>query len=174
MAQIFVGLVNGVKKWIAAITISAGAGDAGKIPALDAAGKLDNSFMPTGTGEETEVVVASEAISAGNFVNKWNDGGTLKVRKADASGGRGKKADGFVIASVSLDGNAIVYPLSGYINNQLSGLTIGAEYWLSATTAGEVSAVPPSETSGNVIQLLGKASSATAILTENKDAIEIE
>lgn len=49
----------------AAIQSSAGAGDAGKIPALDAAGRLDNSMMPAGIGADTAAITASENLAAG-------------------------------------------------------------------------------------------------------------
>src|SRR5512143_1765954 len=81
----------------AAIQSSAGAGDAGKIPALDAAGRLDNSMMPVGLGAETDVITTSEALSAGDFVNIWASTGT-KVRKADATTA-GKEAHGFVLSA---------------------------------------------------------------------------
>lgn len=171
MAQKYVSLVGGLKKLIEAVVTSVGAGDAGKIPALDAAGKLDNSLMPTGIGAETESIPASEDLSAGDFVNIWDDAGTLKIRKADASGGFGKKADRFVLAAVTTGNNGTVYPLTD-INNQLAGLTIGANYWLSGTAAGAVTTTPPTST-GYIIQYLGKASATTQILTECHEAIEI-
>lgn len=170
MAQTFVGLVNGLKKLIEAITTSAGVGDSGKIPALDSSGKLDSTFMPAGIAAETRALTASETISAGDFVNIWDDTGTLKVRKADASGGYGKKADGFVLAAVTSGNTATIYPL-GDINSQVSGLTPGADYWLSST-AGTLATTAPS-TSAHIIQYIGKATTATELLTECQEAIEI-
>jgi hypothetical protein len=170
MAQKFLTLIDGIKNWVAAITSSAGAADDGKIPALDSAGKLSLTFLPTGVGQEVETFVASEALSAGNFINKWNDAGTMKVRKADASGGIGKKADGFVLAAVSSAANASVYAL-GQLNNQLSGLTPGSDYWLSATAGGVTTTAPSTAT--HIIQYIGKASSATAIRSEDHQAVVI-
>ena len=141
-----------------ATVISAGAGNAGNVVALDATGKLDNSVMPSGIGAKTSIAPASEALTAGNYVNLWNDAGTLKVRKADATTS-GKYADGFVLAAVTQGNNATVY-LEG-TNTQLSGLTAGSQYYL-ATTAGGGTATAPSA-SGNVVQRLGKAFSATEI-----------
>lgn len=169
-AQKFLTLVSGLKQWISAITSSAGAADDGKIPALDSTGKLDQSFFPTGMGQEVELFPASEGLSAGDFVNKWNDAGTMKVRKADASGGAGKKADGFVLAAVSTGNNASVYAL-GQLNNQLSGLTSGSNYWLSATAGGVTTTAPSTAT--HIIQFLGKASSTTAIRTEDHEPVTI-
>jgi hypothetical protein len=48
---------------------SAGAADAGKVVQLDGSGRLDNSVMPVGIGADTKVMMASEALAAGDFVN---------------------------------------------------------------------------------------------------------
>ena len=80
----FLQLVNGVPTGKAAIQASAGAGDAGKIPALDSQGRMDQSMMPVGIAPETDTATASEALSAGDFVNLYNSSG-LKAHKADAS-----------------------------------------------------------------------------------------
>lgn len=48
---------------------SAGAGDAGKVVALDGSGRIDNTMMPVGIGADTATITASEALSAGDFVN---------------------------------------------------------------------------------------------------------
>jgi hypothetical protein len=135
---------------------SAGAGDAGKIPALDATGRIDNSMMPVGIGADTQVIVASEALAAGDWVNIWTSTG-FKVRKADATVA-GKHAMGFVLASVLSAGNATVY-FEG-TNTQVTGQTAGDVFL--TTTAGTGSATPPSG-SGNVVQRVGYAVSATAV-----------
>lgn len=49
-------------------TSSAGAGDSGKLPALDAAGLLDSSFMPVGVGADTAPITASEALDRKSVV----------------------------------------------------------------------------------------------------------
>jgi hypothetical protein len=138
-------------------TTSAGAGDSGKIPSLDAAGRLDNSFMPSGIGADTAAITASEALAAGDFVNIWNSTGA-KVRKADASTS-GKEAHGFVLASVSSSATATVY-FEG-TNTQVTGLTPGNVY-LSSSTAGLATGTAPSGT-GQTVQRLGVATSATSI-----------
>ena len=63
---------------------SVGAGDAGKVVALDGSGRIDPTMMPVGLGADTASIQASEALSAGDFVNIWNSGGA-RVRKADAA-----------------------------------------------------------------------------------------
>lgn len=164
MAQKFLVRQSGKTKQKEATATSAGVADAGKVPALDSAGKLHMSMMPNGIGAETQVLPASENLSAGAFVNIFSDSGVAKVRLADNSNGR--PADGYVIESVTAAADATVYPLDG-TNSQLSGLTPGAEYWLG--TAGGVIDTPLGEsdpTNANKIsQYLGKAKSATELIT---------
>jgi hypothetical protein len=136
---------------------SAGAGDAGKIPALDAAGRLANNMMPVGVGADTATVASSENLAAGDYVNIWNDSGTPKVRKADASTA-GKEAHGFVLSAVTSPANATVY-FEGS-NTQVTGQT-GGPVFLS-TTPGLGTATPPSS-SGNVVQRVGIATAAANV-----------
>ena len=150
----------------AAIISSAGAGDSGKIIALDAAGRIDNSMMPVGIGTDTGAVTASENLSAGDFVNIWNSTGA-KVRKADATTA-GKRAHGFVLASVTSGNTATVY-FEG-TNTAVTGQTPG-EVFLS-TTAGLSTATAPSSP-GNVVQRIGFAISATAINFQAGEAITL-
>lgn len=141
----------------ASIQASAGAGDAGKIVALDTAGRIDNSMMPTGIGADTASVVASENLAAGDLVNIWNDAGTAKARKADATTS-GKEAHGFVLSAVTAPAAATVY-FEG-ANTAVTGLTPGNQYL--ATTAGLATASAPSG-AGNVAQKVGVATSATSL-----------
>jgi hypothetical protein len=150
----------------ATVTTSAGVGDAGKVPNLDSAGKIDNSMLPITIGKETVDLVASEALAAGDFVNIWNDAGTPKVRKADASA-IATEAMGFVLAAYSALDTATVY-LEG-TNDQLSGLTPGATYYLSET-AGLITLTAPS-TTGAVVQRVGRAHSATKLSAELSNPI---
>jgi hypothetical protein len=154
-------LVTGERKLQEALVTSSGAGDAGKIPALDAAGLLDDSLMPAGIGAATVVLASSENLAAGDFVNFWEDT-TLKVRMADADNGR--PANGFVKAAVTSPANATVYPL-GELNTNLSGLTLGAVYFLSDTPGGVTDDIS-AYANGDIVQRIGVAVSTTAILTE--------
>lgn len=164
-------------------TTSAGAGDSGKIPALnasgilddtivnatvtssasklvklDGSGKLDITVMPTGIGADTASILASEALAAGDLVNIYNNAGTANIRKADASAS-GKEAHGFVLSAVSSGANGTVY-FEG-TNTQVTGLTPGVQF-LSASTPGKSTTTAPSS-SGNVVQIVGIATSATAL-----------
>ena len=145
-------------------TTSAGAGDSGKLPALDATGKLDTSFMPTGIGADTSTITASEALAAGDLVNVYDSTGA-KCRKADASTA-GKEAHGFVLASVLNNGAATVYFEGG--NTQVTGLTPGKQYL--STTPGLCAVAAPSA-SGNVVQRVGIATSATVLNFQYLDPI---
>lgn len=139
-----------------------GVGSADKIPSLDANGLLDVTMLPTGVGADTASIVTSENLTAGDFVNIYDNGGTPTVRKAIADG-TSKTADGFVLAASTSPAAALVY-FEGR-NTQKSGLTGGTVYYLSASSAGATTATAPSG-SGNEVQRLGKAYSATAMTTE--------
>lgn len=157
----FINLTNGQPTQETAVSTSAGAGDANKIPKLDAGGKLDTTMMPAGVGTETRSVVASEALSASDLVNLYSNAGTLNMRKADGSAA-GKPADGFVLSAVSSSATGTVY-LEEAIISGLSGLTVGADIFLSVATPGLATGTVPIG-SGKVAQLVGKALSATEVL----------
>lgn len=155
----FIALTAGVLTEENAINTSAGAGDAGKIPKLDASGTLPVSMLPAGVGPETVTITASEALSAGDYVNIWNSAG-VKVRKADATVA-GKEAHGFVLAAVSSSASATVY-LPSQTNTATSGKTVGARQYLSTTPGLSTETAPSS--SGNVVQHLGVAYAATGVI----------
>lgn len=157
-AKKYLSIIAGIITEIIATVVSVGAADDGKIVALDSTGKLDASVMPVGITADTQQVVASEALAAGDYVNIWDNAGSTRVRKADATVA-GKEANGFVIAAVSNAATATVY-FEGS-NTQLSSLTGGRTYFL-ATTAGAVTLTAPSG-SGNIVQEVGRSTSATVI-----------
>ena len=82
------------------------------------------------------------------------------MRKADATSA-GKEAHGFVLAAVASGASGTVYPEENVLTG-LSGLTPGARQFLAAT-AGTRSETAPS-TSGNAVQIVGVALSATELL----------
>lgn len=161
MADKPIQLVSGRLTQVEATVISAGAGNAGDVVALDATGRLDTTVMPVGVGSDTKSVTASENLTGGDFVTIWNDTGTVKARKADATTA-GKEADGFVLSAVTSGQSALVYFEA--TNTALSSLTPGARYYLS-TSAGQVTTTPPSS-SGNVVQYVGRAISTTELSFE--------
>lgn len=165
----FITLLSGIRTLVTAISASVGVADANKIVATGSDGKLDSTLMPAGIGAATENMIASEALAAGDFINIWLDAGTRKARKADASNGRA--AMGFVMNSVAANANATV-TLQG-TNTALTGLTVAARYYLSATIAGSLTTTSPN-TSGQISQSLGFAVSTTSINFEYDDPISIQ
>lgn len=147
---------------------SSGVPDANKLVETDGSGRIDQSMMPVGIGADTKSIIASETLTSGNFVNVWNDAGTIKIRKADASTS-GKSANGFVLSAVTTGQFGLVY-FEG-VNTSLSGLTLGDVFFLS-TTPGTPSSVPPS-TGGNIVQKLGVALSPTEISFEPSQPITL-
>lgn len=166
MADKYQSLINGREQMVEATATSTGVAQAGDIVALDSTGKLDVSLLPTGVGPAVQVVVASENLDAGDFVNIFDNGGVANVRKADSTNDR--RAVGYVIEAVTAASNATVY-FEGR-NDQLSGLTAGQRIYLDS--AGNIQTTAPSLAGGDVIhQYLGKALSATTMDVEIADEI---
>jgi len=143
-----------------------GAGKEEQLIATDTNGLIDASLLPTGIGADTAIIVASEALTAGDFINLWNDSGTPKARKAIAEDL--KTADGFVLDNVLITANATVYFEGKNTSAILEGggaLVGGTSYFLSDATAGTVTATAPSASAKHV-QRLGKAFSTSAMTTE--------
>ena len=163
-AKKFLRLVNGVLTEIFCVQTSAGAGNAGDLVSLDDSGRIDNSMMPVGIGADTATITASETLAAGDWVNVWNDSGA-KVRKADATTA-GKEAHGFVLSAATSGNPATVY-FEG-TNTQVTGQTPGPVYL--QTTAGTGGATIPNA-SGNVVQQIGVAVSATAVNFERNTPV---
>jgi hypothetical protein len=170
MAQKLLVRQGGKTKQYEPIVESVGTADAGKPIATNSAGKVDPTFLPAGIGANTVAATATEALSAGAFVNLYAASGAFSARLADNSNGR--PAHGFVQAAVASSGTATVYPL-GITNSSLSGLTAGTDYWLG--TAGAPTATPLDETdstnAGHVSQYLGVAKSATELVTVRDEPV---
>ncbi len=149
-----------------AVNASAGAGDAAKVVQLDSSGRIDSTMMPVGIGQDSASITTSEALAAGDFVNIWNSTGA-KARKADATVA-GKEAHGFVLVGVGSGAAATVY-FEG-TNTAVTGQTPGAVFL--STTAGQADAAAPTGT-GNVVQRIGFAVSATAINFQSQPPITL-
>lgn len=149
-----------------ATVVSAGPGDAGEIPALDATGRLDATVMPVGIGADTNQIQASEALSAGDFVNVHSVAGAFRVRKADAATS-GKYADGFVLAAVASGAVATVYS-EGH-NTAVTAVTPGIKYLSDVTPGGWVDVAPAG--TGEVVQRIGIGVSTTGINFEPQQPV---
>jgi hypothetical protein len=160
----YIANVTGQLTEIAGISTSSGAGDAGKIPQLDGTGRLDATLMPVGLGADTQAIVTSEALAAGDYVNIHNSSGA-KARKADATTA-GKEAHGFVLAAFGSGATATVY-MEG-TNTQVTGQTAGRVYL--STTAGAGTATPVSG-AGQVSQVIGFATSTTTVNFHSGDTV---
>jgi hypothetical protein len=150
----------------AAVSTSAGAGDAGKIPELDAAGKLDSTMMPAGFGSDSSTFTAGEAISAGHIIYFNGSGEMMKADANDVA----KSGVAFVLAGVSAAATGTGY-FEGTITG-LSGLTPGAKYFLSNATPGAIALYSAlTFASGDIIQMIGTATSATTLSFEPQTPI---
>lgn len=107
-------------------------------------------------------VQASENIAYGNLISLWLNAGILQVRNAKADVA-GKFCDGFCSTPGGITSGTVgeLMLRRGLISN-LSGLTIGQRYWLSATVLGGFQNTAP-VAAGNVEQYLGMAMSTTEL-----------
>jgi hypothetical protein len=165
----FLTVVNGNTILTQAVTTSAGVADANKIPSLDTNGTLSPTFLPSGIDLQTVVLPTSENLATGDFINIFDDSGTVKARKADASNGR--EARGYVLTAVTSPANATIY-LTGR-NTGVISASVGPVY-LSATTPGGFSSTQPATAGPDVLlQPLGHALSPTSILFEYDRPIKL-
>lgn len=102
--------------------------------------------------KESIVIKASEAISAGAFVNIYNNNGVANLRNAIAQAGY--EAHGFVVTNVSA-GAYVAVCFSG-INCFVSGVLPG-EVYLSTVAGGATNTAP------DFVQLLGVAIDSSTI-----------
>lgn len=148
--------VDGTQQEYLGADASNGAPDAGEFVKLNAAGKLDETMMPDGVGADQLSMVASEAVTAGDYLYITASG---EVAKADASI-IAKKAVCFATESV-----AAMSPVKVKFddtNTFVAGLTPGVVYFLSDATAGDVTDTAPT-TAGSIVQQVGVALNATTI-----------
>lgn len=164
-ADKYLAQVGGKKKVKQATDISAGAGDAGKIVALGADGKVDPTMI---AGLEVQAISTSETLAAGDIVNLHNSSG-VKVRKATNTG-FATRGMGVVKAGATHPSTPSVYfegIVAGY-----SGLTIGEEYYLGVNGAIVLEASLPSGTL-SIVQKIGIAISATELMIEIGEPTEL-
>lgn len=168
----FVRLNAGQLKEEAAPAASTGTAQANCLVSTGSEGTIDPSFFPTGFGPEANTFVADGAIPAGAFVNIFDNAGVPSMRLADPTNGR--PADGFVMTAVADSASGTVF-FEG-INDQLSGLNTGTQYYLSDTPGDPTDSTGAPVTGGNagdIVQQLGRSISPTAIYFERSQTVEL-
>jgi hypothetical protein len=168
MAKVLSLNTDGSLQEVQPVTASAGAGDATKLAQLDSNGKFDISTMPSGIGADTQSINCTEALSAGDFVNIYNNAGAVGCRKALAADNT-KPANGFVKSSFSISTSALVY-LRGVNPNVVLGTfvvaDVGSKVFLSPSTSGGCTKTIPA-TTGQVAQVLGTIDAVAATVSIN-------
>jgi hypothetical protein len=134
--------------------VSRGAVDAGKTPKFGPDGKLDKTALPEGVGADITVVVSTEELAPGAWVNF--DTTTNTVRNASANG---REVNGFVREGVAAKAEAHVYT-SGR-NTAVVGQTLGPVFL--ATAAGQGTSTPV-EGKGLLSQRIGTAITPTCVV----------
>lgn len=169
MADKYLALVAGKKKEIEATVTSGGVANAGDIPALDSGGHLSATVMPSGIGPEAVTITAAEAISQWDLINIYLDGATLKGRKAD--GGTNKYvAHAYAPAAIDSAAEGTVYS-DGWITGV--GLTPGADYYLDNVAGAYCLAAAIPASTGEIVQKIGYAVSATQLVFAPEAEIEL-
>ena len=101
-------------------------------------------------------VVASATIAQGELVNFWDDAGNPRVRLADQSDSR--PAHGWAVVDVA-GGEVARVRLTGSANDNFSGLTIGATYYLAEDgTIDADNSITPAR------QVVGVAANASTLI----------
>lgn len=127
-------------------------------------------FTPTADrGTSFILAVAGENLTERDLVNLYDDAGTLKARKADADDPT-KPADGWANATTT-SGDTVEVNLTSTLITGLSSLSIGVDYYLSAT-AGGITATAPSG-SGQIVQRIGQSLSATVLSFERGEPVTL-
>lgn len=163
MAEKFVSVgSDGRQRLVEALGSSSGAADAGKIPALDAAGKLHPSMLPASVvGNDVVNIEAGELLAAGDFVSLVDIGYGLKAYKATASGASVRLAVGFVLTQTNA-GAMVDVIVDSASNDKLTGLIPGHHYYLSPLVDGGVTDTVPTDPT-HVVQYLGVAISSSTL-----------
>jgi hypothetical protein len=126
-----------------------------------------SAWAVDGSGGANTTITTSEALSAGNVCNVYTSAGAARIRKANATD-LTKPANAFVTAAAGSGSSATVF-FTGQIITGLSALTPGTTYYLD-TTGGAITDTPPSS-SGNGVQQIGFALSATTLLFDPQPMI---
>lgn len=117
----------------------------------------------------------SEDLLPFDLINIYSDGGTPKAQKADASDAT-KPCTSFVVEAATggggLTGGSDVRLFFGGNIIETTGRTPGAVQYLSET-AGLMTETPPTG-SGKIVQVIGRAITATEVIFEPDEPVELE
>lgn len=149
-----------------AIQTSAGAGDADKIPATGADGKLDLSFLPDAVQPVAHTGVFGATVAAGKFIYT-DDADSYKVKTA-TNAGLDTKADGFVMVGGDAD-DAATYYNGGKVTG-LTGITANADYYLD--TAGGFTITQPTA-AGSIVQRVAVGIDTTSLEIRISHAVRL-
>jgi len=151
MANVQVCIFNPVTALIDQVTAaSIGPGVAGQPVVLNPLGVIDPSLLGQGV-----ISTAGQNLSAGNLVNLYEQGGTLRMQLASAANGGTAPsggtypapANGFVSAQIFTGFTGIVSFTGTFVyidgNSEFSASDIGTIVFLSAITPGGVTKTPP-------------------------------
>ena len=144
----------------ASFALNAGGGAGSGFP-FSGSAIITGSIILSSASAFFPIVTASEALTAGDFVNMAG-GGIRRASSTDTT----RQAHGFVTESYST-GNSVVVFYSG-LNTGVTGLTVGSRYFLG-TSGGET--LTPPTTAGQLSQEVGVAVTSTALLVNFGPAI---
>ena len=136
------------------LTSSPGVGVPGLVAVDPVTGQINPNLIQ-GAGAKSST--AFEALAANDLVTVFDDGGTFKIRKADASS-PDTEAIGFVMQAYTAGATA-TYFVTGEVSGQ-SGLDPLKDVFLSET-AGAATQTAPVAGTGAIKQKVGRPSSAT-------------
>ena len=152
-----------------ATVTTGGAGNAGRIPALNGSGVFDASMLVNApAGLLSLQLAATEAVAQGALCNIFSASGTESVQNADGSAAGTKPCNGYAPAAIAQGATGTVVVSKSVITG-LSGLTPGPAF-LSETAKGGVQAAG-STTAGHTFQKVGEALSANTLLFDPQQSI---
>lgn len=121
--------------------------------------QLIQTVLPGGQGGDIISFNATENIVLGAAVNLYNNAGVIAARNADSSVST-KMCHGFAPLPIAINTFGGIN-LGGQLILGMSGLTVGANYWL-APSSGGIQTIPDTA-AGHIEQFVGIALDATSL-----------
>ena len=157
MTNKYVSLDNdGEFQYTQSINSSAGSGDANKIVSTGSDGKLADSLLPAGIGQNSQMFIAKEALEANKMVNIYrgvHQGGNENLcRKSDNTNGRA--AHGYVKKAYAENASAEIF-FDGNIPFGGSAFNVGDDGFLGTDGGVITTSLNPNTTTGKMFQNVG-------------------